>query len=88
MGPLWRDLIKTVWPIDPPWSAIREWISADDTDPQTVFTENIVVREGRAWREILYLMAKMKMALLMTGPGVPASCVEADEAPTRSRSAP
>jgi hypothetical protein len=48
MGPLWRDLIKTVWPIAPPWSAIREWISADDTDPQTVFTENIVVREGRA----------------------------------------
>lgn len=70
MGPLWRDLIETVWPIDPPWSAlvrgppwsaIREWISDDDTDPQTVFTENILVREGDAWREILYLIAEMKM---------------------------
>jgi hypothetical protein len=34
--------IDTSEPIDPPWPAIREWILADDTDPQAVFPEDIV----------------------------------------------
>ena len=32
----------TFEPIDLPWPAIREWIPADDTDPQAVFPEGIV----------------------------------------------
>jgi hypothetical protein len=34
--------IDTFEPIDPPWPAIREWIPADDTDPQAVFPEDSV----------------------------------------------
>jgi len=34
--------IDTFEPLDPPWPAIREWLSADDTDPQAVFPEDIV----------------------------------------------
>ena len=34
--------IDTFEPIDPPWPAIREWVPADDTDPQAIFREDIV----------------------------------------------
>jgi hypothetical protein len=51
---LWEGLVKippppdppfdidTFEPIDPPWPALREWIPADDTDPQAVFPEDSV----------------------------------------------
>jgi len=34
--------IDTLEPINPPWPAIREWIPADDTDPQAVYPEDIL----------------------------------------------
>jgi hypothetical protein len=34
--------IDTFEPIDPPWPAISEWISADENDPLAVFPEDIV----------------------------------------------
>ena len=34
--------LDTFESIDPPWPAIREWIRADDTDPQAIFPKDIV----------------------------------------------
>jgi hypothetical protein len=34
--------LETFEPIDPPWPAIREWIPADDHNPQAVFPEDSV----------------------------------------------